>query len=169
MDVAAQEDASLVEEIPIITEIVSEGLKQPSPLLFMLHGLQDKMGYVSEDAVFQIAEALKVPTPEILSIVTFHREFRLKLKNEPAPIEARHIIRLCSGAPCYTKGSTSIGEEITKLLNIQKGEVTEDKKFAFEVVDCLGTCGISPVMMINDDIHGNLTNEKLPEILGQYT
>lgn len=168
MEAVVNEDVGAIDETPLVKEIVSNGLSQPSPLLFMLHEIQDKIGYVSEDAVYQISDSLKVPTPEVLSVVTFHRQFKLRLKNEPAPIEARNVIRLCSGAPCHTKGSSSILEELCKLLKIQKGEVTEDKKFALEVVDCLGSCGMSPVMMINEDIYGDLATEQLPGYLDAY-
>ncbi len=168
MAVAGQENVTSVSEIPLIEKVVFEGVSQPSPLLFMLHELQAKMGYVSEDAVCQISEALKIPTPEVLSFVTFHQQFKLKLKHEPVPIEARNIIRLCSGAPCHTKGSSTILDTLCKLLNVQKGEVTQDKKFALELVDCLGTCGMSPVMMINEDIHGDLSAEHLADLLNKY-
>lgn len=148
-------------------EIISKSLSQPSPLLFMLHELQDTFGSISETNISQISEALNTPMPEILAIVTFHKQFKLNMGGEAALV-ARNTIRVCSGAPCHVKGSQTIMDKIAELLEIQAGEVTKDQRFAFEVVDCLGACGVSPVMMINDDIHGNLTTDKLPDIFNNY-
>ncbi len=162
-----EENIVSVNEPVLAQEIISEGLTQPSPLLFMLHRLQDEVGYVSEETVYHLSEALKVPMPEIISIVTFHRQFKFKLTNEPEPV-ARNIIRVCSGAPCYSKGSSPITEELCKLLEIDKGEATEDKKFFLEEVDCMGACAMSPVMMINEDIYGELETDQVPAFLEKY-
>ena len=167
MEAVIQENVDLVDKSLLAQEIICKSVNQPSPLLYMLNELQAKVGYISENAVHQIADTLKIPQPEALSIITFHRQFKLKMNNEP-DIVARNVIRVCSGAPCYTNGSQLIVDKLFELLGIQKGEITKDSRFALEVVDCLGTCGMSPVMMVNEDIHGNLTGEQVPQLLDNY-
>lgn len=167
MEPVVQENMESVDKTLLAEKIISAGIKQPSPLLFILHGLQDEIGYVPEDAIRMISDSLKLPMPEVLSLVTFHRQFKLKMNNEPENV-ARNTIRVCSGTPCYTKGSQPVIDKLCELLEIEKGETTKDQRFALEMVDCLGVCGMSPVMMINEDIYGNLTAEDLPEYLDKY-
>jgi len=156
-----------VNESLITKEAIIKGLKQPASLLFILHELQEKIGFISEDSIYQVSESLAIPRPEIISVVTFHRQFKLKRKNEPE-VAARNIIRVCSGTPCYSKGSKPITEKLCEMLGIQRGEATKDKRYLLEESDCMGVCAMAPAMMINEDIHGELTAEKLPEILGKY-
>ncbi len=156
----------LPAELLLVKEIVDKGLIQPSPLLFILHSLQDQLGYVSEDAIYQISASLNVPTPEVLSVVTFHRQFKLKLKHEPEI--ARNVIKVCSGTACYVKGAQMILDKLSGLLEIQKGEITKDKRFGLETVDCLGTCSMAPAIIINDDIFGSVEVGQLAGFLENY-
>ncbi len=167
MEVAAQENVCSPNDTVLIAEIVAQGVKQPSPLLYILHELQEKTESISEEAISQISEALKIPMPEILALITFHPQFKLGFGDVAGP-KARNVIRICSGAPCYANGAQTVIESISEMLEIQSGEATEDGRYVLEVVDCLGACGMSPVMMINDDIHGGLTSEQLPDILNKY-
>ena len=80
----------------------------------------------------------------------------------------RHIIQVCIGTACYVKGGTKIIEAVQRELNIEVDETTEDSKFSLETVSCLGCCGQSPVVRIDEDIYGYVSQRKIPEILANY-
>jgi NADH:ubiquinone oxidoreductase subunit E len=80
----------------------------------------------------------------------------------------RNIIRVCKSLPCYLKNATHVIDCVTKELGIEPGETTIDGRFSFQLTNCIGACDRAPAMMINHDVHGNLTPKKISEILTGY-
>ncbi len=78
------------------------------------------------------------------------------------------MIRVCTGTACHVRGAEKIMDKLTEELDIQPGETTDDLKFTIEPVACIGCCGLAPVIMVNDDTHGRLTPDEIPEILEKY-
>ncbi|MBC8488933.1 MAG: NAD(P)H-dependent oxidoreductase subunit E [Bacteroidetes bacterium] len=97
---------------------------------------------------------------EVYSVASFYSMFSLKETG-------KFVIRVCVSLPCYLRGSREILEALTKELDINVGQTTADKKFTIEAVSCLGACDKSPAMMINEEIYGNLTPQKVREIIHQ--
>ena len=95
-------------------------------------------------------------------VITFYSQFYL----EPT---GRHTIRCCEGTACHVKGAKRIAEGISDELGIAPGATTEDMKFTFEAVQCLGTCFLAPAMMVNNDYYGHLNARKIKSILERYT
>ena len=130
-------------------------------LLPRLHAAQEKCGYLSEETISFLAKELNLPRVEVYSLVTFYSMFNLEEKG-------KYVIHICVSLPCYLKGSKKILEVLKKELNIGIGQTTPDKKFTIEAVSCLGICDRAPAMMVDRDIYGNLTPEKVKEIIHRY-
>jgi len=125
------------------------------PLLWMA---QYQDGYISMEAIKEIALICEVPPMEIYRVATFYTMFNLE------PIGKYHI-QLCKTLSCKLCGKDDILQKIKDLLSIEVGETTPDNLFTLSQVECLGSCGSAPMMQINDDFHENLTDEKVEKIL----
>lgn len=126
-----------------------------------LHAVQAKLGHIPEEAMQEIADWLNVPVSDVYGTATFYTLFSTTPKG-------RHIVRLCDSPPCHIEGSNTIKAAVTKELGIKPGETTEDGQFTFEIVSCLGLCGVAPAIMVNEDVYGNLTPQMIGEILLKY-
>ncbi|HRR51467.1 MAG TPA: NADH-quinone oxidoreductase subunit NuoE, partial [Candidatus Cloacimonas sp.] len=129
-------------------------------LIQILHEIQnaDPQHYISNEAVDTVAEYLNIPANHIYGVLTFYTMYSTKPRG-------KNIIRLCESPPCYIKGSENILRKLKVLLGVNVGETTKDGLFTLELCACLGVCGNAPVMMINDDFYGDLTEEKVEEII----
>jgi NADH-quinone oxidoreductase E subunit len=141
--------------------VIEKFERNRSNLLPILHALQDSCGYVSQEAMEEVAYWLSIPASEVYGTVTFYTLFSTKPKG-------KYIIRLCDSPPCHLKGSDAVKQAVQKHLAVKPGETTGDGLFTLEEVSCLGLCDESPAMMVNDDIYGNLAPEKIPGILKKY-
>jgi len=141
-------------------EICEKYTPEKDNLLYILHDIQDHhpQHYISEEAVQVVAEYLNIPTNHIYGVLTFYTMYSTKPRG-------KNIIRLCESPPCYVKGSTNLLRKLKMLLGVNTGETTKDGMFTLELCACLGVCGNAPVMMINEDVYGDLTEEKVEEII----
>jgi NADH-quinone oxidoreductase subunit E len=130
-------------------------------LVPLLQAAQSVYGYLPMPVLERIAEHLKISMSRVYGVTTFYAQFHL------TP-HGRNTIRVCRGTACHIRGGKAVLEALERVLGIKAGETTEDMKFSLETVACLGTCFLSPVMMINDKYFGKLTPKKAEEILGQY-
>ncbi|MBN1859200.1 NADH-quinone oxidoreductase subunit NuoE [Candidatus Bipolaricaulota bacterium] len=131
-------------------------------LLDMLHDLQEAepRNFLSREALQAVAEYLGLAMSEIISAATFYSMYSLKPRG-------RHIIRICESPPCQLVGAESLIDLLAKHLEIAVGETTKDGLFTLETTSCLGICGVAPAMMIGDELYGNLTPERLREIIAR--
>ncbi len=144
-----------------LKEIIKEYEGKRQALLPCLHYIQQKHGYIDEKMMTFLAEELSVPCVGIYGIVSFYSMFSLKL-------HGKYVIRICASLACYLDGSNDILKILKELLEIKAGETTPDGKFTIEEVSCLGLCDRAPAMMINDREYGNLTYDKVKEIIESY-
>lgn len=141
-------------------EILKKYKPTTDNILYILHELQDSnpQHYLSEEDLKAVAEYLKVPLSYVHGVVTFYSMFSLKPRG-------KYIIRLCQSPPCWLQGACNVKEELERILGIRMGETTPDGLFTLEFSSCLGVCGVAPAMMVNDTVYGNLTPEKMEEII----
>ena len=130
-------------------------------LIPLLQDLQDAYGYLPKEILEWVSHRTRIPTSRMYGVITFYAQFYLKPKG-------RHTIRCCQGTACHVKGVKRISESIMEELEVEEGGTTPDYKFTFEVVQCLGTCFLAPVVMIDGDYYGEMTKERVPKILAQY-
>jgi NADH:ubiquinone oxidoreductase subunit E len=143
-----------------VSEIVGRHGNNRENLLQILHALQDASGDNSlhRDALEELAKIMDIAVADIVGTLSFYTMFSTKPRG-------RHIIRLCDSPPCYIMGSENILEALQKKLGVKLGETTPDRNFTLEASSCLGTCGVAPAMMIDDTVYGNLTKEKISQII----
>lgn len=137
-----------------------QGMK--GALIPVLQEAQETYGYLSKEVITRIGEKMNIPTSQIYGVVTFYSQFHLNPRG-------RNIVRVCQGTACHVRGAKAILKALEDTLKITAGQTTPDLKFTLETVACIGACGLSPVMMVNDDTHGRLTPEIVPEILARYS
>ena len=130
-------------------------------LIPILHALQDRFGYLTSEAMEEVAEWLSIPASEVYGTATFYTLFATK------PL-GQHVVRLCDSAPCHIEGSKTIRKVLEEHLKVCVGETTRDGLFTLEIVSCFGLCGVAPAIMVDEDVYGNLTPDSIPQILAKY-
>ncbi|OHB68127.1 MAG: hypothetical protein A2Y77_02360 [Planctomycetes bacterium RBG_13_62_9] len=132
-----------------------------SHLISVLHKTQDLFRYLPTALMDEIAQTMEIPTAHIWGVATFYHYFKL---TPPG----KHVVSICLGTACYVKGAAQILQTLRDELKIDFGQVTPDGLFSLAEARCLGACGLAPVMMIDDKIHGELTPKKVVQILKEY-
>jgi len=130
-------------------------------LLVALKRAQEKQGYIKDEFVTELADSLNVGIAEAYGVATFYSFLSKK------PL-GRNVIRVCRSLPCYLEDSRMIVKTISDELGISPGETTPDARFSLELTNCIGACDQAPAMLVNHDLHGNLTPEKISQILKEY-
>ncbi|HUT96511.1 MAG TPA: NAD(P)H-dependent oxidoreductase subunit E [Dehalococcoidales bacterium] len=130
-------------------------------LLVLLEAAQVKSAHISHDTITELAESLDLSIGEVYGVASFYSFLYTKPKG-------RHIIRICKSLPCLLKHSRTIIDSVQKEIGIQPGETTPDGRFSFELTNCIGACDKAPAMMVNSDVHGDLTPKKIARILQGY-
>lgn len=131
--------------------ILESNQYQATRLIPILQAVQEEYRYLPEDVLYYVAEELKMPAAKLFGVATFYSHFAM----EP---RGKHIIRLCDGTACHVKQSIPILEALYARLGLsEKKKTSEDMQFTIETVACLGACGLAPVMIINEEVHGQVT------------
>ncbi len=144
-----------------LAKILDKHGRAPDRLIPILQETQRCYGYLPQDALRGIAEALGVTLAKVYGVASFYSLFALTPKG-------RHIIRLCESAPCHLRGAEDIRQTLQDELGIAPGETTKDGLFTLEYTSCLGVCGVAPAVMIDEVVYGNLTAAKIREIIAGY-
>jgi NADH-quinone oxidoreductase E subunit len=144
-----------------IKGIIAARSKNGANLLVLLQEAQQRYGHVPAEFMAEMADTLEIPLSEVYGVATFYSFISAR------PL-GRNIIRVCKSLPCYLKNSEMILESLTKELDIKPGKVTSDGRFSLELTNCIGGCDMAPAMLVNDDLHGDLTPEKISRVLTTY-
>jgi NADH-quinone oxidoreductase subunit E len=123
-----------------------------------LSDLNNQFGYIPRKEIENLAKELRMPAARVFGAATFYSMFSTQPRGA-------HIVRFCEDAPCHIAGGREVFDAIRTTLGLEPGQSSADGKWSFEMTSCLGVCGVGPVMMVNDDIYGNLTPERVAEIL----
>ncbi|WP_027338926.1 complex I 24 kDa subunit family protein [Halonatronum saccharophilum] len=142
-------------------KLLEEKNNEKYNLIDFLHEVQNIYGHLSRDIQITIAEEMGLPLSQIHSVVSFYSLFTTTPKG-------KYTIEVCMGTACYVRGSKDILDKLSKELDIEPGQTTEDKKFTLEGTRCIGACGMAPVVVINGDVYGRIDVDDLPEILAKY-
>jgi formate dehydrogenase subunit gamma len=130
----------------------------PGPLLEVLHAVQTAIGYVPPQSIGLIADALNLSRAEVHGVVTFYHHFR----QSPA---GRHVIRICQAEACRAMHCEALTAHAKTRLQVGFHETTADGRYSLEPVYCLGNCACSPALMIDDEIHGRVTEDAFDELV----
>ena len=141
-----------------LDEILDEFKDQQGTIIPILQHAQAVYGYLPKEVLGYIARKTGIPASQIYGVATFYSQFYLERRG-------RHIIRQCDGTACHVRGAAKVVSAVEDELGIKAGETTPDYKATFEVVYCLGSCGLAPVAVVDDRVVGNLVPERLVEIV----
>ena len=130
-------------------------------LMPIMQAAQDIYGYLPYEVQKIISDELGIPVEKVYGVATFYAQFNLNPKGE-------NTVSVCLGTACYVKGSGLVFEEIEKQLGIGDGECTSDGKFSLDTCRCVGACGLAPVMLVNEDVYGKVTPDRVKGILDKY-
>ncbi|MDW7739812.1 MAG: NADH-quinone oxidoreductase subunit NuoE [Bacillota bacterium] len=130
-------------------------------LIPVLQDVQEKIGYLPEEAMREVANFVKVPESKVFGVATFYARFHLQPRG-------KHIIRLCCGTACHVRGAMKVADKVKDILQVGVGETTDDKKYTYEEVACIGACGLAPVMTIDSKTFGKLDPDKTKKIITEY-
>ena len=140
--------------------ILNKYPQSPDHLLGLLHELQDASGThsLAPEDLKAAADHLRLPYSYVYGVASFYTMFSFKPRG-------RYLVRICQSPPCHLMGATTLTRELMNQLGVKIGQTTEDGLFTLEMTSCLGVCGIAPAMMIDDEVYGNLTPERIAEII----
>lgn len=143
-----------------IQEIVDKHGNDREHLLLILHDIQagSPDNSLHREALDDVSRIMDIPVADIVGTASFYTMFSLRPRG-------RHIIRLCESPPCYIAGEENILAALEKELGISVGETTADGQFTLETTSCLGACGVAPVMMVDDEVYGHLTESEAIRIV----
>lgn len=143
-------------------EVLNKYGKSKDNLLYILHDIQDSnpRHYLTEEDLKEVAKWLELPYSYVHGVATFYSMFSLKPRG-------KYIIRVCESPTCHLMGASNIIIELVKSLGVGIGETTKDEIFTLELTSCIGVCGVAPAMMINSEVYGNLTSEKIAQIIDE--
>lgn len=154
--------ASVAEEVAsdlaTVDAIIHEHQAERSELIAILLDIQERIRYLPVHALKHLSRSMEIPLTEIYGIATFYKIFRL---SPPG----RHQITVCMGTACHVRGAAQVLKEFERRLGVCTGGVTPDREYGLDRVNCVGACAIGPVVIIDDEYHGELTTMKVPVLL----
>ena len=144
-----------------VAAIAAEYKGRPDMLMTVIIRAQKVVSAFSKEVASVIAREMDIPMNKVYSFITFYAMLSVKPRG-------RYIVRMCKSAPCHVHGAQAVVQALEDQLGISIGETTEDGRFTLEYCPCLGLCEISPAIMINEHVYGNLTPESGRDIIKQY-
>ena len=148
-------------DLTTVDEIIDQHGLERRALIPSLLAIQDKYHYLPADALHRIAERMSIPAIQVHQVAEFYKAFSLEERGQ-------HIITVCLGTACHVKGGDRLVDHVSRILDVEPGGTTEDKRFTLEAVNCLGTCAIAPVMTVDGKYYGNMAASKVEKVLDLY-
>ncbi len=155
MEVKAKEVKEQVESI------LQKYQHDQSMLVSVLQDVQEVYRYLPREALDCVCEGLDIPLSRVYSVATFFKAFSLTPRG-------RHLIHVCLGTACHVRGAAKIRDKIERDLCICSGETTEDLKFTLETVNCVGSCALGPIVIVDGEYSGEMTVEKVKPLIKRY-
>lgn len=145
----------------VVKEAVARHGRSASELIPVLTEVNQELGYLPQEALAEIGRQMHLPTSQVLSVASFYR----MLSTRP---RGRHVIQFCENAPCHVVNGRRTWQALLEHLGLQPGETSADGKWTLLTTSCLGLCAVGPVLIIDNDIYGNVDPKQLPDILARY-
>ncbi len=158
MTVSTIDQALILETVQGAVECIGNSRSELIPILSQVN---DKLGFLPEEALDEVSKQLNVPKSRVYSVATFYNMLITKPRG-------KHVVQFCESAPCHVAGGREVWKALQESLEIKSGETTPDGNFTLVTTSCLGVCGVGPVIIIDDEIFGNVEPNKIPDILARY-
>ena len=150
-----------LEQVAELDKIIKKHKGKPGGLIPVLEEAQVALEYLPMSVQKKIAQELNLPLSRVYGVVTFYSFFTMTPRG-------KHTVRVCLGTACYVRGGKAIKETLEKEFGIKEGETTPDRMFTLETIRCLGACGLGPVVVVDEDVHGRMKPSKIKEMMVQY-
>ncbi len=144
-----------------LAEILNIHKWEKGTLIFILQKVQRELGYISEEAISEIAKRARISISEVFGVASFYSQFHFTPRG-------KHTVKVCLGTSCHVQGGPRILEAVERELGIKAGETTKDYKFNLETVACFGCCALSPVIVVDKTVYSRMTTKRVKEILRLY-
>jgi NADH:ubiquinone oxidoreductase subunit E len=144
-----------------VDDIVDRHGARQQEIIAMLLECQEEFRYLPRQLIERVAARVHVPVTVVLGIATFYRGFSLK------PV-GRYQISVCTGTACHVLGARRLVEALERQLGVSCGDTTPDGLFSLHTINCPGCCGLAPVVMVGQDVHGKINQARLPRLVGRY-
>ncbi|MCL6560678.1 MAG: NAD(P)H-dependent oxidoreductase subunit E [Firmicutes bacterium] len=144
-----------------LDRVIERYSTEPGQLIRILQKAQDIFGYLPEEVQAYIAEKTEIPVSEVNGVVTFYSLFATEPKG-------KNMLNVCMGTACYVKGAQEIMDAIKNHLKIDEGETTGDGLFTVKSTRCVGACGLAPILVANEDVHGKIEAKDVTKIIQKY-
>ena len=152
----------------IVSEAIEKHGAKRDALIPILSEVNRILGYIPAEAFEEIRKQLNaeedhvyVSTGQLFGLASFYDMLSTKPRG-------RHVIKFCESAPCHVIGAKAVWDSLSEILDLRNGETTPDKKWTLVTTSCLGLCSVGPVLLIDDDLYGNVNPDQIDEILGRY-
>ena len=144
-----------------VVEYIEQCRRRDHPdgmLIAVLHRVQHHFGYLGPEQLDAVAQLMQIPTAKVSGAASFYHYFRLQPPG-------RFKINICMGTACYVKGADRVADKLKEELGIDFGETTTDGQFTLEATRCLGSCGLAPIVTIDDRVYGQVTPDRIPSLI----
>ncbi len=156
----AEESKAVPFDSAPLSEIIARHPSDRSALLSVLQATQRVYNHLPQEALRDIAKALRIPFADVYGVATFYTRFHLEPRGE-------HIVRICQGTACHVKGAPEVTAAIVDALGVGVGETAADLSFTVEAVSCVGCCGLAPVVLVDDKTFGGLKPKAAREMISR--
>ncbi len=157
--------ASGVRTAPDVSSVVQAAVERHGAtleaLIPILSEVNQALGYLPAEALAEISQELRVPKSRLFSVASFYHMLSTKPRG-------RHVIQFCESAPCHVVGGREVWQTLQDELRLAPGETSADGKWTLVTTSCLGICGVGPVIMVDEDIYGNVGPDRVADILARY-
>jgi len=144
-----------------LIEIIQKYSGEEGALLNLLLEIQEKYNYLPKEALAEVSQEMNIPLSRLYSVATFYKDFSLTPRG-------KHSIHICMGTACQVWGGQRLVDKIGQELKIKPGGTTEDLNFTLDTINCPGCCGLAPVVVLDKDIHGKVTQNKLLAMVKEH-
>ncbi len=141
-----------------LEQIIDKYRYDESALIGILQDIQQRENYLPQDTLRELARQMGVPLSQVFGLATFYGAFSLKPRG-------KHLITVCLGTACHVRGSGRVVNRLESQLGVQVGETTKDKQFTLQTVNCLGSCALGPIVVVDGVYHGQMTPKKVRALL----
>jgi len=148
-------------EVSKIDGIIRQYGGRESAILAILQDIQTEEKYLPKETLEYVSQRMQIPLGQVFRIATFYNALSLKPRG-------RHKIDVCLGTACHVRGGERILSKLERDLGVSVGETTKDKRFTLEAVHCVGCCSLGPVAVVDGDVFGRLSQDKVPGLLKEF-
>jgi NADH:ubiquinone oxidoreductase subunit E len=148
--------------IATVNSVVKHHGATRDEIIPILNDLNNEIGYLPAEALSEVSRLLRVPKSQLFSVATFYTMLATKPRGQ-------HVVQFCESAPCHVVGGREVWQCLQDALGLKSGETSPDGKWSLVTTSCLGVCGVGPVIIVDEDMYGNVKPDQVAGILARYS